>query len=89
MIVAIDSILEYCTIEAILDSELLHRINVGGRKVAAIDGLMNWSKDSNADPSSYRVSNGGSDIYRRTDADTDISHDSLFGIVPEEIFQWY
>ena len=38
---------------------VLHRVNTGGEEVAAIDGGPNWTADTNANPSVFRVTDNG------------------------------
>ncbi|MGV2829968.1 malectin domain-containing carbohydrate-binding protein [Myxosarcina sp. GI1(2024)] len=72
--------------ESVLDSNVLYRINVGGAQVAAADGSLDWSEDTNTNPSSYRIGSGGANIYSTTSA-IDLSNSSLPAAVPEAIFQ--
>ncbi|MGV2826796.1 malectin domain-containing carbohydrate-binding protein [Myxosarcina sp. GI1(2024)] len=72
--------------ETVFESELLYRINVGGEEVASADGLLNWSKDTNDNPSPYRIGSGGGRIYTRN-VNIKLKDESLPTGVPEAIFK--
>lgn len=58
-----------------LPTTVIHRINVGGAQVTAPDGAV-WTEDSAANPSIYRVGNGG-DRFSPTGVAIDLSDPSL------------
>ena len=61
-----------------------YRINVGGKQIA--DALMNWSEDTNSNPSPYRVGSGGAKIYGNN-SNIALEDESLTDNLPQEIFQ--
>ena len=66
--------------------DVLYRINVGGAKVAAADGSIDWSEDTKTNPSIYRVGSGGAGIYTKNTG-IDLTDLSLPASASEEIFQ--
>ncbi|MGF1520815.1 MAG: Calx-beta domain-containing protein [Leptolyngbyaceae cyanobacterium] len=70
------------------DSDILYRVNVGGSEVAAPDGLLVWSEDTNVNPSPFRVGNGGNNIFTANNANIDLSDPNLpAGALVNTIFQ--
>ncbi|MEL7314787.1 MAG: Calx-beta domain-containing protein, partial [Cyanobacteria bacterium J06559_3] len=69
------------------DTNVLYRVNVGGDAVTAPDGDVDWTADTAANPSPYRIGNGGDKFYSSVQS-VDLSNPSLpAGALDQAIFQ--
>ena len=64
---------------------VLHRVNTGGEEVAAIDGGPNWTADTNANPSVFRVTDNGAS--NSTDGFGVTPGASVPATTPDEIYE--